>query len=346
MAIINSGCVIVVVLLAFALLPIFFSFGAGRTKPSIVGVPLALTFVVLFAFASILSFMSFAAAGESGLDSVAVFNFVVIGPLWGAIAALSLSPRPKRAIVVGVFAWLLSAGCVSFLGAGLYAARTAPRRSSCANNLKQIGLAMQQYEAKYGCFPPAYIPDENGKPKHSWRVLILPFLGYKEMYDAYHFDEPWNGPHNMVMAECWLNDYLCPSDPTPRTPDPDHMGKTNYVMLVGPHAISDGPTARRKADITNGLGNTIMVIEVVGADINWLEPRDLDVSKMTFHIVHPGKESTTNVTDISSGHPSSANVLMCDGTVRSLPDTIDPGVLKAMTTIDGGQTVNMDALNR
>ena len=55
-------------------------------------------------------------------------------------------------------------------------------------------------------------------------------------------------------------------------------------MIVGPHTISDGPTARTYTAIKDGLANTIMVVEATEAHINWLEPRDLDVKKMQFQI--------------------------------------------------------------
>src|SRR5262245_60216991 len=50
------------------------------------------------------------------------------------------------------------------------------RRMYCSNNLKQIGLALHNYHDKYGALPPAYTVDEDGKPLHSWRTLILPFM--------------------------------------------------------------------------------------------------------------------------------------------------------------------------
>src|SRR5262245_2481223 len=49
--------------------------------------------------------------------------------------------------------------------------------SQCGINLKQIGLALEQYRDTYRYFPPAYVADANGRPMHSWRVLILPYLG-------------------------------------------------------------------------------------------------------------------------------------------------------------------------
>lgn len=80
---------------------------------------------------------------------------------------------------------------VSALLPSVQSAREAARRASCSNNLRQIGLAMHNYHDKYNCFPPAFLPDENGKPKHSWRVLLLPFLDEKSLYAEYRFDEPW-----------------------------------------------------------------------------------------------------------------------------------------------------------
>jgi hypothetical protein len=255
--------------------------------------------------------------------------------------------QPKRGpgpvviilIALGVCLLILLACGGLLLGVIVQTDKGVGRRVDCMNNLNQIGLAMHNYHDTYGCFPPAFIPDENGKPKHSWRVLILPFLEDKSLYAEYRFDEPWNSPHNMAFAARMPQVYRCPSDPTPAT-----TGITSYAMLVGPHAITDGPSARRVRDIKDGLSKTIMVAEAAGAGINWLEPRDLDVDKMTFQITHPSTQPENGVTDISSNHPIVANVLLCDGSVHSLSDTIAPKLLKAITTIDGGETVNMDDL--
>jgi prepilin-type processing-associated H-X9-DG protein len=113
-------------------------------------------------------------------------------------------------------------------------------------------------------------------------------------------------------------------------------------MLVGPHAISDGPTPRRFSDIKDGLSNTIMVAECAGVGINWLEPRDLKTDEMTFHINHVGSDGQPGKSDISSAHYGTANVLFCDGSVRSLSNGLDPKVLEALLTIDGGEKLPAD----
>jgi len=213
-------------------------------------------------------------------------------------------------------------------------AREAARRAQCMNNLKQIGLAIANYEAEYGRFPPAYIPDEDGKPKHSWRVLILPFLQEQSLYKEYRFDEPWDGPHNRALAAKMPLVYRCPSESRPAG-----TGITSYAMIVGPNAFSDGPTARRIKDIPDGTDHTIMVAEAAGAGINWLEPLDLYMTKMSFRVRNFDTYAKENPNDIASGHPNGANAVFCDDSLRFLSNDIEPNDLKAMLTIDGGETI-------
>jgi prepilin-type N-terminal cleavage/methylation domain-containing protein len=70
------------------------------------------------------------------------------------------------------------------------------RRTQCVNNMKQIALALCQYEGAYGCLPPVYTTDSTGRPIHSWRALILPYLDQKALYDSIDFTKPWDDPAN------------------------------------------------------------------------------------------------------------------------------------------------------
>ena len=191
---------------------------------------------------------------------------------------------------------------------GMQSVREVARRTQCTNNLKQISLAMLSYENKYGRFPPSYIPDKNGKPMHSWRVLILPYLDRKDLYDQYHFDEPWNGPHNRILASQMPRVYSCPDDLVPGS------GVTSYMTVVGPHAFSTGPKGRKITEITDGTSNTIMVAEVADSQISWMEPKDIDAEHMPLQI--NGSHSPGNP-GISSHHPRGANVAFCDGSVQN-----------------------------
>jgi len=153
--------------------------------------------------------------------------------------------KPKSHHLLSVFVvFMLVVGCdtigigIALLLPAVQAAREAARRMACRNNLGTIGLAMQNYHQKYGSFPPSFIPDKHGKPKHSWRVLLLPFLNEEALYRKYRFDEPWNGPHNSALASQMPSVYLCPSE------SPPGVSQTSYAMIVGPHAF---PTVPRLA---------------------------------------------------------------------------------------------------
>jgi prepilin-type processing-associated H-X9-DG protein len=221
---------------------------------------------------------------------------------------------------------------------GVQAAREAARRTACTNNMKQIALAMHSYAQKYKSFPPAYIADKNGKPMHSWRVLILPFMEEDSLYRDYRFDEPWDSPHNRTLAARMPRVYACPSDSPTGTPNTH----TDYAMIVGPHTISDGPTAHRLSDFTDGTSNTIMVVEATGAGINWMEPRDLKAEGMQFCINGgPYGNPNAKLSEISSPHSGGANVALCDGSVHFISSSIDPKILKAMITIDGGEAITL-----
>jgi prepilin-type processing-associated H-X9-DG protein len=244
----------------------------------------------------------------------------------GAIIAIVLA-------VVLVVALVCGGILVALLLPAVQAAREAARRAQCSNNLKVIGLAMHNYEVQYGCFPPAFIPDKNGKPMHSWRVLILPYIeGENALYQQYRFNEPWDSPHNRALASRMPRVYACPSDVPPGG------SVTSYAMLVGPHAFSTGPRGRRAAEIRDGLSNTIAVAEAADAHINWMEPRDIKAEDMQFQI---GRGPTPNAgnAEISSRHANGANVLFCDGAVHFISGNTDPQQLKAMTTVDGGETI-------
>ena len=108
----------------------------------------------------------------------------------------------------------------------LTVARDASRLASCRRKLRNIALALQCYHRANGCFPPAYIADKNGKPMHSWRVLILPYMDYRWLHEAYDFTQPWDGPKNKKLVGIGLADYVCPSDPSNSAP-----GQRRQAML-------------------------------------------------------------------------------------------------------------------
>jgi prepilin-type processing-associated H-X9-DG protein len=199
--------------------------------------------------------------------------------------------------------------------------REVARKVSCTNNLRNIALALTQYHDAYGTFPPAYIADSDGKPLHSWRVLILPFLEQQLLYQQYRFDEPWDGPNNSKLHGTALKIYSCPAHPE-KQPKTD----TDYVVVVGPQTMWPGEKAIKMADIKDGTSNTLMVVEVHNSGIHWMEPRDLHVTQMPLAINPPRGQG------ISSAHQGGANVTFADGSVRFLKNDLSSESLRAALT--------------
>src|SRR3954447_9914882 len=76
-------------------------------------------------------------------------------------------PAPKSCTVVVVSAILFLTLCIIFVAPALIDGRTPARRASCANNLHNIALALQQYHTNHGSYPPPFIVDASGTPMHS-----------------------------------------------------------------------------------------------------------------------------------------------------------------------------------
>jgi prepilin-type processing-associated H-X9-DG protein len=208
-------------------------------------------------------------------------------------------------------------------------ARINDRQASCGNNLKQIVIALHNYHDVYGTLPPAYIADESGKPMHSWRVLLLPFMEHKPLYDEYRFDEPWDGPNNRLLADRIRRAYSCPS----ALAGSRNPVETNYVAIVGPRTPWPGQKVRSFPVFKDGTANVILVVEVVNSQIHWMEPRDLNVAQMTSTI---NSHEFPNGQGICSAHQGGAQVGMADGAVRFLKDDTPPDVLRSLINIDDG----------
>ncbi len=187
---------------------------------------------------------------------------------------------------------------VALLLPAVQAAREAARRTQCTNNLKQIALAMHNYHDVYGSFPAAYIADENGRPMHSWRVALLPYLERSDLYNQYNFSEPWDSPGNLKVAEQLPQTYCCPSS---QASGPG-SNLTNYVVIVGDPAQPQPQTLflpnhwTKISDVTDGTSNTLLVVES-SMPVPWTRP-DADP---TFDELMTQVEAGPSA--IGSGHP-------------------------------------------
>ena len=214
---------------------------------------------------------------------------------------------------------------IALLLPAVQAAREAARRAQCSNNLKQIALAMYNYESANGTFPPAAITGPDGKPLLSWRVAILPYLEQQAVYDQFHLDEPWDSPHNKALAEKVTPPvFLCPSNAV------GMVGHAHYRVLTGPGTAFEGTKGHRIAEFTDGTSNTLMVVES-NDTAPWTKPEGIDAA-----------DPAGMLDEIGSGHPGGFNAAFADGSVRFLKQTIAPAVLKALSTRNGGEILNSD----
>ena len=105
--------------------------------------------------------------------------------------------------------------------------RTAPLQARTLANLHRIGVALRQFADVHDFWPPAFLLGPDGNPWHSWRVLLLPYLGHRDLFDQYDFSQPWDSPKNLRLL-----------DKTPAVfHDPIYGEKlgpfTHYAALVG-----------------------------------------------------------------------------------------------------------------
>lgn len=201
--------------------------------------------------------------------------------------------------------------------------------NKCVNQMRQIGIALHAYHETFGSFPPAFVADDEGRPQHSWRVLILPYVEAHELYQQYRFDEPWNGPNNRKLVDKMPAAYRCPAAEF-------SLRETNYVAVIGSQTAWPGAVGSRLSDFTDSPGETILLIETVDSGINWMEPRDLTFAEATRGINLPSPTTCP-----SSKHPEGINVCFADfHAQRPLSKRMTPDVFRALLTISGGEAID------
>lgn len=190
-------------------------------------------------------------------------------------------------------------------------------------------MAVATYYDTYGQYPPSAVAGLDGRPWHSWRVLILPYLEHNELYKAYDFGEPWDGPHNRLLAEKMPRTYAFHGTHRPE------KTTTNYLAVVGDSTVWRG-TPVTMDDVTDGVLSTILIVENNGAGVHWMEPRDLALDSLDLHLNSPG--------GVSSPYENPA-VVTVGGYVHRLRSTLQPTVLRALLTINGGENLDPNGLN-
>jgi prepilin-type processing-associated H-X9-DG protein len=245
-------------------------------------------------------------------------------------------PAPKRrnSRWWHVAGWVVAAGITGL--AMLYLVRVVDdairmsRRGECAVQLKKIGVAFHEYHNAHEHFPAPWLAGRDGKALLSWRVALLPNLGYRSLYDRFHLDEPWDSLHNRALLGEMPREFACPQGPDRA------KGQTGYLVVVGP--ITEFGSANtpfeptRGAEIremTDGTSGTVLVFETDSL-VPWTKPDDLRW------------ERDGPLPRLASPHADGANVLFADGTARFLKNTIIPRILLGLITMNGGEVLSDD----
>ena len=187
---------------------------------------------------------------------------------------------------------------VGLLLPAVQVARESARRSTCSNNLKQIGLASHSYLSAYRTFPQGCrIHNTNGDQRVTWGVWLLPYVEEESLYKTINRTvgegSPTSVATNGPAFQKRVNSYLCPSDTVGRCTAYDATNpwsQSNYVALFsGANGIlvsqdspftNQGPrdtstrlplfnfsVARRDKDVTDGLSSTLAFSEcITGSD--------------------------------------------------------------------------------
>jgi len=254
--------------------------------------------------------------------------------------------------------------------------REAAARMTCSNNLKQMGVGLHNYHGTVNHFPPAYKDlGSGGVGQGSLCYFLLPYIEQDNIYklggtnlDAYQaFDGSGSFTNMNTAAANTIKTYLCPSDPTTQPPP-----TWTYGWVVGSYACnnevfgdpaspgwtSNLATASMPASFPDGTSNTIGFAEKYARCNNsgtlwghgqwnpaW-EPRFNTYNNRgpssKFQVQPSPNPATTSSCDPnrpSSAHSGGMNVLLCDGSVRFLSQSLDPNVWWAACTPNGGEVL-------
>jgi hypothetical protein len=256
---------------------------------------------------------------------------------WALVAANSLLEK-ARIDTSGRFVRAQSKSAVDLSGGiklaeqFLATADNASRREASFRNLRQIALAIHNYASANRHLPTPALLKKGSKIGflYSWRVAILPFLDANDLYQQYNFDEPWDGPNNRKLLDKMPAVYGFPGvggQPSSKT-------NASYFVFASDVAAfgAKGDAAPTFADFRDGTSNTIWLVEAK-RDIPWTKPEDIPF------------DPNGPLPQLGGFSPNSFSVAFADGSVRSIKNTINPDVFKALITRAGGETVNFGALD-
>lgn len=228
-----------------------------------------------------------------------------------------------------------------------------------SDHLKVIGQALRSYAQVHGTYPPAAFLNAKGKETVSWRVLILPYLGQKALYDRFDLTKPWNSPTNLCILSEMPQVYRKSSDAVSTT-------ETGFAGVQGSGSLFQNACSQLNGGrkISGITGSEAVAAGAVGANVHlpWSAPGDIDISKVTqlgspdsfagegagftpfvfldgtVHLI-PNKTRAASMTIWSQVGQMMPNNCRC-----APPSSVDAG-LKAVWELGDGATINTQGWN-
>lgn len=235
---------------------------------------------------------------------------------------------------------------IAVLLPAVQAAREAARRTSCLNNLRQIGVALHDYEVMCGRFPPGGIEllaNKTDGRQYAWGAFLLPHVEQTALYESFNFSQPYYIGTNVTAAKTRLAVFVCPSSPRAATMLSGGLGASDYGGIYGervtgpndpPKGVMLYDRAIRIAEIRDGTSNTMAVSEDCDtSNMQWVNALNV------FDVSSPINAASSIENDIKSQHPGGANGAFCDGSARFLAESMAIKTLAAICTRDGGEAV-------
>ena len=198
------------------------------------------------------------------------------------------------------------------------------RRARSIANLEKIGQSLAAYSTKWGPLPPGGIP-RDGELLLSWRVVILPELGYPDLYKRFKPNEPWDSPHNKALLDYIPAEYQSPERFDAKT---NYLGVAGMGMAIATGSLESLKSGVRLGSMRDGADNTLMVVEVDDKYAQeWTRPVD-HVPQLEL----PGER-------LGSLRGEGAFGILVSGRVVLLPRELPPSRLAALFTVAGGEPI-------
>jgi hypothetical protein len=254
------------------------------------------------------------------------------GAVWSADEAFQKDRRGQfwgslKLLLVALLLGLAGAGAVALFLWGIlplmgFDAETA-RHQRIQEKITRIANALRQYHDDYGRLPPPVVYDDQGKPMHSWRAMVLPYLDDEQLFQDYRFDEPWDSSHNTQLHSRAFEPFQLPGNDLTTS-----INHTGFMVIVGTDTLfPNNQLGTPLSAATDGLGSTVLVVEVDRSGVHWLKPVDLDSAAMSFSINRgfPGSE-------ISDPSGQGGWVVMADGKPQFLKNEQSPDEIQRLAT--------------